>query len=243
MRLIPAIDLIGGQCVRLTQGRFDAQRQYGTDPLMIAENYADAGAEWLHLVDLDAARGAGNSRETIARLSRIAGLSIQQGGGIRQRADLLVHRELGVDRLVIGSLCVKAPLEFAGWLAKTGPDALVAALDVRPGSRGQWQPAIHGWQQDADVDLFDLLDQLADAGLRHLLCTDIQRDGMMSGPNDELYRSLVSRYPQLLIQASGGVSSLDDLARLKDTGVDAAIVGKALLEGAFDLADALRMVA
>jgi phosphoribosylformimino-5-aminoimidazole carboxamide ribotide isomerase len=244
MELIPAIDLLDGRCVRLKQGQFEAVTYYPSAPAELASRYADEGAAWLHVVDLAASRdGTAADTGPLFRLLAAAPQKTQTGGGVRAASDVEARLEAGAGRVVVGSVCASEPDRFASWLSSFGPDRLVAALDVRIDRNGQAWPRIHGWTADAGQDLYALLDSLTAAGLRHLLCTDIGRDGVMRGPNVALYQDLARQYPGLRIQASGGVSSLDDLRRLSATGAAAAITGKALLEGTFTVPEALGVLA
>jgi len=244
MQIIPAIDLLDGGCVRLKHGDFNERKNYDSDPLVLAREYAGQGARWLHVVDLAASRdGAVADIKPLLRLLQKAPQSVQTGGGVRNETDLQLRLDHGADRVVTGSICVSEPERFAGWLSEFGPDQVVAALDVQIDDSGIPWPRTHGWTQGSARSLWQLLDFLADKGLRHLLCTDIGRDGAMTGPNLELYREIVGRYPDLSVQGSGGVSSLADLEQLSQTGVDAAITGKALLEGCFSVAEAMEALA
>ncbi len=244
MRLIPAIDLLDGRCVRLRHGDFNACTFYERDPHLLARHYLEHGAQWLHVVDLAAARD-GEAADTgpLFRFLKSAGQQVQTGGGVRNRGDIEARLEAGASRVVIGSECASQPVRFARWLGEFGSGALVAALDVELDPDGVAWPRIHGWTEDAGRTLDDLLEELIPAGLQHLLCTDIGRDGAMSGPNVELYRALAERYPGIKIQASGGVANLDDLVQLQQTGAAAAITGKALLEGSFSVSVAFDVLA
>ena len=164
---------------------------------------------------------------------------VQTGGGVRNEEDVRTRLDHGAARVVAGSVCVTQPERFAEWLRSFGSERLVAALDVRIGADGTPRPRTHGWTRGATQSLWELLDFYAENGLQHLLCTDIGRDGAMTGPNVELYSTVAARYPDLEVQASGGVSGLGDLRRLNGSGVAAAITGKALLEGRFTVAGAL----
>ncbi|NIP18426.1 MAG: 1-(5-phosphoribosyl)-5-((5-phosphoribosylamino)methylideneamino)imidazole-4-carboxamide isomerase [Xanthomonadales bacterium] len=244
MQLIPAIDLLDGRCVRLRQGDFGEVTFYGDDPSGLAEQYAADGAPWLHVVDLAASRdGTDADTSPLFSLLEAATQKVQTGGGVRESADVESRLDAGANRVVVGSVCASEPERFARWLKSFGSDTLVAALDVRIDGTGRAWPRIHGWTRDAGRDLHDLLDELTGAGLRHLLCTDIGRDGAMRGPNLALYRDLARHYPALQIQASGGVSRLEDLRDLRGTGAASVITGKALLEGAFSVPDALGVLA
>ncbi len=244
MQIIPAIDLLDGGCVRLKYGDFNERKNYDSDPLVLAEEYAGQGARWLHVVDLAASRdGAVANIKPLLHLLQKAPQSVQTGGGVRNEADLLLRLDHGADRVVAGSICVTEPDRFTGWLSEFGPDRVVAALDVQFDDSGVPWPRTHGWTQGSARSLWQLLEFYENKGLRHLLCTDIGRDGAMTGPNFELYREIVSRYPDLSVQASGGVSGLMDLEQLSQTGADAAITGKALLEGCFTVAEAMEVLA
>ena len=240
MKLIPAIDLLDGRCVRLLHGDFNQVTHYPLAPAELARDYAAAGAEWLHVVDLAASRdGVDADTSALFDLLGEAPQSVQTGGGVRNGEDISNRLDAGAERVVIGSLSVTHSGEFIGWLEQFGAERLVAALDVLIDDDGVPWPRIHGWTSRGDRNLWQLLDELAGGGLRHLLCTDISRDGALSGPNLGLYRDIVGRYPNLSLQASGGVSSLEDLERLKPVGATGVITGKALLDGRFTVAEAL----
>ena len=240
MILIPAIDLLDGRIVRLLHGDFKKVTHYPAAPEELAREYADAGAEWLHVVDLAASRdGADADTSALFMLLSRAPQSVQTGGGVRNETDISKRLEAGAARVVIGSLCVTDSRSFVLWLDRFGAEKLVAALDVRIDDKGVPWPRIHGWTDKGDRDIWQLLDELTTGGLLHLLCTDISRDGALSGPNLDLYSEIMNRYPQLQLQASGGVSSLDDLQQLKPTGASGVITGKALLDNRFTVNDAL----
>jgi phosphoribosylformimino-5-aminoimidazole carboxamide ribotide isomerase len=241
--IIPAIDLLDGRCVRLLQGNFDNCKVYDFDAARLAADYAGQGAEWLHVVDLAASRdGPKADTRPLLELLRSAPQAVQTGGGVRVEADVRLRLDHGASRVVAGSVCVTRPDRFSAWLQTFGPERLVAALDVRNDDDGQPRPRTHGWTRGGNQTLWELLDFYADRGLRHLLCTDIGRDGAMTGPNIDLYAEICGRYPDLEVQASGGVSGLRDLGRLAGTGAAAAITGKALLEGCFTVAEALEFL-
>lgn len=231
MKLIPAIDLRDGRCVRLLKGDFDQETRYPVDPVELAIQYAKLGAQWLHVVDLDGAkRGEPVNLALIARMQEAAGVAVQLGGGIRTRASL--EQALGVaERAVVGSLAVSDPELVSSWLDELGPDRLTLALDVRLGENGTPMIATHGWTRSSALTLADAIERFAAAGLRHVLCTDIDRDGALSGPNVDLYRDCVARWPAIAFQASGGVRDAADLAALAAAGVAGTVSGKALLEG------------
>lgn len=240
MKLIPAIDLLDGRCVRLLHGDFNQVTQYPAAPEQLACQYAEAGAQWLHVVDLAASRdGADADTSALFKLLAKAPQSVQTGGGVRNSKDISSRLETGAARVVIGSLCVTESRSFITWLGHFGADKLVAALDIRMDEDGIPWPRIHGWTDQGDRNMWQLLDELSAGGLVHLLCTDISRDGALSGPNLELYAEISRRYPRLRLQASGGVGSLNDLEQLKPTGAAGVITGKALLDGRFTVREAL----
>lgn len=237
----PAIDVRAGAVVRLAQGDYDRQTNYGDDPFALARAYADAGAAWLHLVDLDAARDGGYALDRLLRrIKSETRLRVQTGGGIRGEADVRRLLDAGADRVVVGSLGVAEPERIADWLQRFGSERLTIALDARVADDGRWFPASHGWTRTGDRTLEDLLRIHAGSGLRHLLCTDIGRDGMLAGSNFGLYASLRQWAPGLRVQASGGVRDPDDIRAARAAGCAGIVVGRALLEGRIEPGQALR---
>ena len=237
--LIPALDLIAGEVVRLYQGDFAQQTTYHSDPVAVACQYRDSGAQFIHLVDLDGARDP--SKRQLALLTEItktSGLPVQTGGGIRSKADVEQLLKAGVQRVVIGSKAVKDPHEVISWLREFGPEAIVLALDINIDNEGNRWLATEGWQEKSSVTLDSLLEAYISAGLRHVLCTDISRDGTLQGANIALYSTLKQQFPSIIWQASGGVASLQDLHELKAQRCDSVILGKALLTGKFTLEEA-----
>ncbi|MEN5039822.1 1-(5-phosphoribosyl)-5-[(5-phosphoribosylamino)methylideneamino]imidazole-4-carboxamide isomerase [Stenotrophomonas sp. TWI1149] len=236
----PALDIREGRVVRLLQGDYAQQTTYGDDPLPRAQAFAAAGAGWMHLVDLDAARAGGYTLAPL--LSSIAaqtGLQVQTGGGVRSRDDVARILDAGATRVVVGSVAVREPDTVIGWLREFGPERLTIALDARQAEDGRWLLPVHGWTETAEDTLDILAQRYAEAGMRHLLCTDIARDGMLSGPNIDLYQHLARLLPGVAVQASGGMRDADDVAQAKAVGCDGAILGKALLEGRMTLEGAL----
>ena len=243
MILIPAIDLLDGRCVRLRQGDFSQVQYYEDAPLDIAARYASADAEWLHVVDLAASRdGADADNSALFKLLGGTAQQTQTGGGVRDTQDIEARLEAGADRVVVGSIAADQPDTFLAWLERFGPDRLVAALDVRLDEDGTPRVRSHGWTRESALTLWQLLDLFSSGSLKHLLCTDIGRDGLMSGPNVSLYQEITQRYPNLAVQASGGVRDTSDLRVLSECGAAAAISGKALLDGALDLNQALEVL-
>ena len=240
MKIIPAIDLLDGKCVRLLHGDFNQCKVYDVDPVKLADEYAEAGAQWLHVVDLAASRdGEKADISPLLHLMTKTSQWVQTGGGVRDENDVRIRLDNGADRVVVGSMCVNEPDRFSKWLSTFGSNRLVAALDVRIDENGVPWPRTHGWTKGSDRTLWNFLEYYQFRGLRHVLCTDISRDGAMQGPNVDLYRELGQRHPTLNIQASGGVSSLQDLKDLDDTRASSAICGKALLEGTFTITEAV----
>jgi len=234
MIVYPAMDLLGGRCVRLAQGRFEAVTRYLTDPGEALAGFAASGASWAHVVDLDGARDRSpRQHELIAQLARNASLQLQVAGGFRERKHLEMMFEAGVGRVVIGSLAVQQPETARALIADYGGDRITLALDVNMVG-GLPMVATAGWAETSGLSLWEVADLYPEA--RHLLVTDIGRDGMMSGPNLDLLTEAVARLPHLAVQASGGVASLNDLKTLPTAGV---IIGKALWEQRFELAEAI----
>jgi phosphoribosylformimino-5-aminoimidazole carboxamide ribotide isomerase len=236
----PAIDVREGRVVRLRQGDYARETRYAEDPLTLAQRYAAQGADWLHLVDLDAARAGGYTLAALlGHIKAASGLQVQTGGGVRGEAGVEAMFAAGADRVVVGSLAIREPERVCGWLHRFGPERITVALDAR-WSGGAWQLPSHGWTEDSGVELVPLLATFASHGLRHLLCTDIARDGMLSGPNIALYRQVLDVVPGVQLQASGGVRGVADVLDARAAGCSGVVLGKALLEGHFELAHALR---
>lgn len=231
MELIPAIDLKEGRCVRLFKGDFAAETVYSNDPSTVLDRYRGFGARRVHVVDLDGARdGAQPNRTAILQLARARDVRLQVGGGLRSLERVREWLDHGVERAVVGSIAATHPEEVIRWLQDVEADRIVLALDVRFEGAGAPMLTTHGWRETSTTTLWTALDRFATAGARHVLCTDVDRDGAMTGPNVELYSEGVRRFPELLWQASGGVASARDLAALRQCGVAAVISGKALLE-------------
>lgn len=232
--IIPALDLIDGQVVRLFQGDYGKVTEYKVNPAEQFNLYQQAGADWLHLVDLTGAKDTkARQLDLIRNLLTSTPANIQIGGGVRCEQDVADLLAAGAQRVVIGSTAVKQPDMVKGWIEKYGPAHIVLALDVNIDRDGQRRVAVSGWQEDSGVTIEALLDDFLTVGLEHVLCTDISRDGTLTGSNVALYRDLCDRYPQVQFQSSGGIGSLDDIAALKGSGVAGVIVGRALLDGKF----------
>ncbi|HMB72306.1 MAG TPA: 1-(5-phosphoribosyl)-5-[(5-phosphoribosylamino)methylideneamino] imidazole-4-carboxamide isomerase [Gammaproteobacteria bacterium] len=230
IELIPAIDIRNGLCVRLLQGDFERETRYDVDPIERVGWYQALGAQRVHIVDLDGAReGSPRNHALIAQMAA-NGVAVQLGGGIRERTSLARALDIA-DRVVIGSLAVTDPATVMSWLEEFGAERIVLGFDVRIDGAGTAFVTTHGWTQISDLSLEAAIDGYLGAGLRHVLCTDVERDGAMGGPNLALYAWAAQRWPAIRFQASGGVRDAADLTALGTTGAAAAISGKALLDG------------
>jgi phosphoribosylformimino-5-aminoimidazole carboxamide ribotide isomerase len=239
--IIPAIDLIQGKTVRLYQGSYDKTTEYQQTPLQLRDLYAKAGAGILHLVDLTGAKNAADRQlELLTSLMKNAPLPVQVGGGVRTAADVEQLLAAGASRVVVGSVAIREPATVQGWLRRYGGDQIVLALDVAINAKGDKTLPSHGWIEESTITLEQVLDGFIAAGAKHVLCTDISKDGTLQGPNVALYAELVQKYPQIQWQASGGVGSLADIKALKPTGVAGVILGRALLEGKFTAEEAIQ---
>ena len=231
MELIPAIDLRDGRCVRLFKGDFAAETVYSTEPATVLERYRELGARTVHVVDLDGARdGEQPNREVVLNLASRRRVRLQVGGGLRTLSRVTALLDAGIDRAVIGSVAVTAPDEVAQWMKEIDPRQIVLAFDVRLSATGEPMLTTHGWAKTSDVSLWTAVERFLPSGLTHVLCTDVARDGAMTGPNVALYTEAVQRFPQIQWQASGGVANAKDLHALRRSGVAAVISGKAMLE-------------
>jgi phosphoribosylformimino-5-aminoimidazole carboxamide ribotide isomerase len=243
MIVYPAIDLRGGKCVRLMHGRFDQVTEYDPDPVARLTAFADEGAEWVHVVDLDGAEaGRAVQHDLIGRLAATRLAHIQSGGGVRSVEDVERLLTAGVSRVVVGSLAVTKPEAVAEWLARFGPERLTLAFDVRVGEDGVPTPALKGWTEAAGFDLWTAIDRYPAGTLSHVLVTDVGRDGALTGPNLDLLAEVVRRRPELKVQASGGVASVSDITAARDVGCDGAITGRAIYEGRFTVSQAIEAV-
>lgn len=235
IEIIPSIDLMHGKCVRLKQGQFDQQTEYPHDPVELARLYQDKGFRRLHIVDLEGAKEKKLMHlETLAKLREDTRLVIDYGGGIRTKKDIEEVLNAGADYVTIGSLAAREPAMVKSWMAETGAEKFIIAADVR-----EDEVTVDAWTSGSGLKLDELIGWFLPVGLKEVLCTDISRDGMLEGVNVELYKRLKKTFPQVKIIASGGVTSLDDIRRLDQFHVDAAVIGKALYEGWIEL-DALK---
>jgi len=218
--------------VRLLRGNFDAETRYAADPQALLQGYRELGADWLHVVDLDGARDGGRgNRDLVVAMARQPGIALQVGGGLRDTRAVSEMLDAGIGRAVIGSLAITRVDLVRTWLDDFGAERIVLAFDVRLDPQGTPRVAIHGWREQSDVSLWDAVARFEDHDLKHVLCTDVSRDGALSGPNVGLYDEAARRFPAIGWQASGGIRDAHDLRALERAGAQAAISGKALLEG------------
>jgi phosphoribosylformimino-5-aminoimidazole carboxamide ribotide isomerase len=233
MRIIPAIDIIGGKCVRLTQGDYGQMKVYRENPLEVAREFENADLEYLHLVDLDGAKkGKVVNWEVIEEIQGKTSLKVDFGGGVKSKKEVEQLLELGINQINVGSLAVKKPDVFTSWMETYGPENFILSADVMDDN-----VMINGWLEATSLRLVDLADQFEKKGLEYICCTDIRTDGTLQGPNLSLYRKLKKRFPKLKVIASGGISSLNDLEELKYIKVDGAIIGKAIYENRIKLSE------
>ncbi|WP_435237368.1 1-(5-phosphoribosyl)-5-[(5-phosphoribosylamino)methylideneamino]imidazole-4-carboxamide isomerase [Psychromonas sp. PT13] len=238
--IIPALDLIDGKVVRLYQGDYAQKTVYSDNPQSQFTIYNQQGADWLHLVDLDGAKDITKRQlNVIASLIANTPAKIQIGGGVRTEQDVKDLLDTGAQRVVIGSTAVKEPEMVAGWMKKYGAEHIVLALDINIDAEGNKIVAVSGWQEASGQTIESLLDIYLTVGLKHVLCTDISKDGTLTGSNVDLYKEMAAAYPQVEWQASGGIGSLDDIAAVARSGASGMIVGRALLEGKFTVEEAI----
>lgn len=231
MKIVPAIDIIDGKCVRLSKGNFNTSKIYGDNPLEMAKMFADAGLKRLHLVDLDGARSRHivNTR-TLESIAGNTDLIIDFGGGVKSRRDIDTAFDCGASMVIVGSTAITDRELMYEWIEEFGEDRIILGADVRNGLI-----SVNGWKEDSDLKLDDFLKEYRAKGITRVLCTDINRDGMLQGPATELYRSILRDFPGIKLIASGGVSSIEDLIELRKEGLYEAIVGKAYYEGKITL--------
>lgn len=231
IELIPAIDIIGGQCVRLTKGDYDQKTVYRDSPAEMAKEFEKIGFKRLHVVDLDGAKSKHIVNEQVLEaITTQTQLTVDFGGGIKTDEDIEKAFVAGASMVTIGSIAVTNPDLFMGWLEKYGVERIILGADVRHG-----KISINGWKEDSSEDLLPFLKKYVDAGVRNVLCTEISKDGTLAGPAIELYQSMMAAYPELHLIASGGVSSIEDIKALEDAGIPAVVFGKAIYEGKINL--------
>ncbi|MBD5328937.1 MAG: 1-(5-phosphoribosyl)-5-[(5-phosphoribosylamino)methylideneamino]imidazole-4-carboxamide isomerase [Bacteroides sp.] len=227
IQIIPAIDIIGGECVRLSQGDYDRKTVYAASPIEMARLYAGAGVKRLHLVDLDGAKaGAPCNLPVLRDIAAENLLRIEWGGGIKSREGLEAVLNAGADYAIIGSLAVKKPELMEEWLREFGGDRIILGADVRNG-----KVSVNGWLEDSPLSIENLIDRFLPFGLKEVIVTDISKDGMLSGPSTQLYLDLMKHYPDIIFTVSGGISSMKDIENLNEQGLPRVIVGKAIYEG------------
>ena len=238
IELIPAIDIIDGKCVRLSQGDYDTKKVYNENPLEVAKEFEANGIQRLHVVDLDGAKSSHVVNYKV--LDAIAGhtsLIIDFGGGIKSDEDLVIAFENGAQMVTLGSVAVKQPELFKRWLAQYGAEKIILGADVKDN-----RISVNGWMEDGPQELMPFLTDYTQEGVNKVLCTDISRDGMLQGPSIELYKQVMQQFPSMHLIASGGVSCLDDILRLEDAGIPAVVFGKALYEGRITMKDLKRFM-
>jgi len=231
IELIPAIDIIDGKCVRLSQGDYDRRKEYNERPVEVAKHLQDAGLRRLHVVDLDGA--ASNHIVNYRSLEEIAGhtdLIIDFGGGLKSNEDLRIAFECGASMVTGGSIAVKNPEVFLGWIRQYGAERIILGADAKDG-----KVAVSGWKEESELELLPFIDSFVEQGIQQVICTDIHKDGMLQGPSISLYQEILQAQQQLHLIASGGVGSIDDIYRLQEAGIPAVIFGKALYEGRITL--------
>lgn len=233
IELIPAIDLIGGKCVRLTKGDYDTQKVYNEDPVAVAREFEEYGFKRLHVVDLDGARSKHVvNHKVLERMAQATSLIIDFGGGIKTDEDIRIATESGAQMVTVGSVAVTRPDLFLGWLRQLGSERIILGADVKNG-----RISINGWKEDSSDELIPFLDKYIEKGVQKVLCTEISKDGTLQGPATALYREIMTQFPQCHLIASGGVSSMNDLKELDQAGIPAVVFGKAIYEGRIALKD------
>ena len=238
IEIIPAIDLIDGKCVRLTQGDYSQKKIYNENPIEVAKMFQDAGISKLHLVDLDGAKAQHIVNYIVLeRITSKTDLIVDFGGGLKSDDDLRIAFECGASMVTGGSIAVKNPEIFTGWIEKYGSEKIMLGADVK-----NMKIAVSGWMEDTDIELIPFLETYQKRGISKIICTDIRKDGMLEGPSIELYRDIIRKLPDVFLIASGGVSSIADIEILHDCGVPAVIFGKAIYEGKIKLKDLSRFL-
>lgn len=231
IELIPAIDIIGGRCVRLSQGDYERQTTYDAEPADMVKRFADCGVKRVHVVDLDGAKAAQpENLPTLEKMAGVDGISIEWGGGLKTETAVRQVFDAGAAYAIVGSVAAKQPDLFTTWLNAFGAERMVLGADVREG-----KVSVSGWQEDLNLGIEALIDIFQPHGLRQVICTDISRDGMLQGPSFDLYTQLQATYPDIDFTVSGGISSMDDIRRLDSLNLRKVIIGKAIYEGRISL--------
>ena len=235
IELVPAIDIIGGQCVRLTKGDYDQKTVYRDSPSEVAKEFEYLGFRRLHVVDLDGAKSRHIVNDAVLKaITTETGLTVDFGGGIKTDEDIEKAFASGASMVTVGSIAVTRPELFIGWLEKYGAERMILGADVRHG-----KISINGWKEDSQEDLLPFLKKYIDAGVKNVLCTEISKDGTLSGPATDLYKEIMDAYPDIRLIASGGVSSIDDIRALDAAGIPSVVFGKAIYEGKINLNELL----
>lgn len=238
IQLIPAIDIIEGKCVRLSQGDYDRKTIYNEDPLEVAKEFEDNGLKRLHLVDLDGAKAHQIVNwKVLERIANHTSLVIDFGGGLKKDKDLEIAFECGASMITGGSIAVKDPEVFESWIARYGADRIILGADVK-----DRKIAVSGWLEDTSIELIPFLSEYINKGITQVISTDISKDGMLSGPSITLYKEMLEAFPRLVVIASGGVSCIADIEALEEVGVPAVIFGKAIYEGRIALKELSRFM-
>lgn len=233
IKIVPAIDMIDGKCVRLTQGNYDAKKIYNEDPVEVAKEFEDYGIRRLHVVDLDGAKaGRIINYRTLERIASRTSLIIDFGGGVKSEDDLVIAFESGAQKVTGGSIAVKNPDEFTRWINKYGSDRIILGADAK-----DKKIAVGGWEETTSVDLIPFIKDYHEKGIVSVICTDISKDGMLQGPSIDLYKEIMDNIPYIKLIASGGVSNIADIELLQEMGIPSVIVGKAIYEGNIKLKD------
>lgn len=237
MRIIPAIDIIDGKCVRLSQGDYDTKKIYNENPLEVAKEFEDYGIEYLHLVDLDGAKSKQIiNYKTLELIASKTNLKIDFGGGIKANDDIRIAFECGANQITGGSIAVQNPMLFQEWISKYGNEKIILGADAK-----DRKIATHGWLETSELDVIDFIQEYKTKGIDYVICTDIAKDGMLQGTSNELYAEILAATNVKLI-ASGGVSSIDDLIKVKELGCEGAILGKAIYEGRIQLKNLSKVI-
>ena len=233
MEIIPAIDIIEGKCVRLTQGDYSQKKVYNENPLEVAKEFEDAGLKRLHLVDLDGAKaGQVKNWKVLESLAGKTSLVIDFGGGVKAEKDAQIIFDSGAAMITIGSMAVKDEETFVSWLKKYGTEKFLLGADVK-----DEKIAVHGWLETTDVWIYDFIQKYTEHGVQQIFCTDVAKDGALQGPSIELYKNIIQKFPELHFIASGGVSNIDDVYQLEEINCKGVIIGKAIYEGRIKLSE------
>ena len=238
IKIIPSIDLVDGKCVRLTQGNFEEKKIYDSDPVAVAKRFAEAGIERLHLVDLDGAKaGKVINHQILERIAAETKLKIDFGGGVKSDEDIQKVFDCGAKQVTAGTIAVQNPKLVLNWIQKYGKDKIILGADVLNGI-----VRINGWINPSEIKLFDFITNYQWHGVRYVLCTDIEKDGMMKGSSVELYKSIIKQFPEIKVIASGGVSSIEEIKQLNKIGCYGVVIGKAIYENLISLEDLAKLI-